>query len=369
MKLRNKILTGLAAVFGMAIVALAITISYESPCPSTPTPVASGDTMRAVMQRCYGSPARVLTVERIAKPVPKQGQILIKVRAASVNPFEWHMTTGKPYLVHLFRGLGAPDHPRLGNDVSGVVEAVGPGVTQFKPGDELFGDIGGGLAEYALVRADGDIAKKPAELTFEEAAGIPIAGVTALQGLRDHGHLAAGQKVLINGASGGVGTYAIQIAKSMGAEVTAVCSTRNLDLVRSIGADHVIDYTKQDFTEGNERYDLILDSIGNHGILALRGVLKPGGTLVGIGGSKKEPWIGPIIGLLKRKFIDSFVDEKLVGFIASMNKADLEFLAGLAHDGKMRTVIDRRYPLEESGAALEYIGSQRARGKVIVTLD
>jgi NADPH:quinone reductase-like Zn-dependent oxidoreductase len=369
MKLRNKILTGVAAVFGVAIAALAITVSYESPCPGRAAATASGETMRAVMQRCYGSPAKVLTVERIAKPVPKQGQLLIKVRATGLNPFEWHMTTGKPYLIHLFRGLGAPDHPRLGNDVAGIVEAIGPGVTRFKPGDEVFGDIGGGLAEYALARADGDVVRKPAELTFDEAAGIPIAAVTALQGLRDHGHLAAGQKVLINGASGGVGTYAVQIAKSMGAEVTGVCSTRNLALVRSIGADHVIDYTKEDFTKGSERYDLILDSVGNHGVFAMRGALKPGGTLVGIGGSKKEPWIGPILGMLKRKIIDTFVDEKLVGFIASMNTPDLEYLASLAHEGKMRTVIDRRYPLEDTGAALEYIGSQRARGKVIVTFD
>ena len=369
MKLRNKILTGVAAVFSVAIVALAVTISYESACPSAPTTEVSGDSMRAVMQRCYGSPAHVLTVERIAKPVPKQGQILIKVRAAALNPFEWHMTTGKPYLVHLFRGLGAPDHPRLGNDAAGIVEAVGPGVTRFKPGDEVFGDVGGALAEYALARADGDIVLKPAELTFEEAAGIPIAAVTALQGLRDHGHLAAGQKVLINGASGGVGTYAVQIAKSLGAEVTGVCSTRNVDMVRSIGADHVIDYTTQDFTKGPERYDLILDSVGNHGIFALRGVLKPGGTLVGIGGSKKEPWIGPILGMLKRKIIDAFVDEHLIGFIASMNTPDLEYLANLAHEGKMRTVIDRRYPLEEAGAALEYIGRQHARGKIIVTFE
>jgi NADPH:quinone reductase-like Zn-dependent oxidoreductase len=369
MKLRNKILTGVAAVFGVAIAALAITISYESPCPSAPAAAVSGESMRAIMQRCYGSPNRVLTVERIAKPVPKEGQLLIQVRATSLNPFEWHMTTGKPYLVHLFRGLGAPDHPRLGNDVAGVVEAVGPGVSRFKPGDEVFGDIGGGLAEFALVRADGDVVRKPAELTFEEAAGIPIAAVTALQGLRNHGHLGPGQKVLINGASGGVGTYAVQIAKSLGAEVTAVCSTRNVEMVRSLGADHVIDYTKEDFTEGSEHYDLIFDSIGNHGIFALRGVLKPGGTLVGIGGSKKEPWIGPILGMLKRKIVDSFVDQHLVGFIAEMNRPDLEYLANLAHEGKMRTVIDRRYPLEGTGDALEYIGSQHARGKVIVTLE
>jgi len=368
MKLRCKILNGVAALFAVGIATLAITLAWESPCPTTPPAAVGAETMRAVMQRCYGQPS-VLTVERIAKPTAREGQILVKVRVASVNPFEWHMTTGKPYLLRLFKGVGAPDSPRSGSDFAGVVESVGPGVTRFKPGDEIFGGSGGALAEYVLAREDGDVAIKPAQLSFEQAAAIPIAAVTALQGLRDHGRISAGQKVLINGASGGVGTYAVQLAKYYGAEVTGVCSTRNVELVRSLGADRVIDYSQEDFTEGEELYDLIFDTAGNHDVSDLLAVLKPQGTLVGIGGSKKDPWIGPLWNMAKRRIIASFVDQKVLGFIASVTTPDLEFLAGLARDGKMLSVIDRRYSLEETSAALEYIGTRRARGKVVVTLD
>jgi NADPH:quinone reductase-like Zn-dependent oxidoreductase len=324
--------------------------------------------MRAVMQRCYGQPG-VLTVERVAKPAPNEEQILVEVRAASVNPYEWHMTTGKPYILRLFKGVGAPDSPRVGSDFAGVIAAVGPGVSRFKTGDEVFGGAHGALAEYLVMREDGDVALKPTELSFEQAAAIPIAAVTALQGLRDHGRIAAGQKVLINGASGGVGTYAVQIAKAFGAHVTGVCSTRNVELVRSLGADRVIDYTQENFTEGAERYDLIFDTAGNHDVLDLLDAMTPQGTLVGIGGSKKDPWIGPLLSMARRNIIDSFVDQKLVGFIASVHTADLETLAFLMRDGKITSAIDRRYSLEETGAALEYIGTRRARGKVIVTLD
>jgi NADPH:quinone reductase-like Zn-dependent oxidoreductase len=369
MKLRNKIFAGAAALFLLAVSALAIALSYDAACPTAaPLAAAASQSMRAVRQRCYGPP-NVLTVERVAKLVPEADEVLVKVRAASVNPFEWHMTTGKPYLVRLFRGIGAPERPRLGSDFAGIIEAVGSRVTRFKPGDEVFGGAGGALAEYLVAKADSDIALKPAGLTFEEAAAIPMAGTTALQALRDHGHIAARQKVLINGASGGVGTYAVQIAKSFGAEVTAVCSTRNVELVRSLGADHVIDYTRENFTEGAERYDLIFDTVGNHGLRALRGALTPKGTLVSVGGSKKEPWIGPLVGMAKRKIVDAFVDQNLVGFIADENVADLELLGNLARDGKMRTVIDKRYALEDIGPALEYIAARHARGKVIVTLD
>jgi NADPH:quinone reductase-like Zn-dependent oxidoreductase len=369
MKLRNKIFAGIGAVFVLGIAGLGIALGHDSACTKAP-PLAEGTiSMRAIMQRCYGVPGHVLTLERVAKPVPKQGELLIKVRAAGVNPFEWHMTTGKPYLVRLFKGFGAPDYPRLGSDFAGTVESAGAGVTRFKPGDDVYGGAGGALAEYVIAREDSDIVLKPGELDFEQAAGIPIAAVTALQGLRDHGGIAAGQKVLINGASGGVGTYAVQIAKAFGANVTAVTSTRNVVLVRSLGADHVIDYTREDFTEGAARYDLIFDTVGNHGLGALRDVLTPKGTLVGIGGGKKEPWVGPLVAMAKRKIFDAFVDQKLVGFIASENIPDLEFLGGLARDGKMRTVIDKRYPLAETGAALDYIGTHRARGKVIVTFD
>jgi NADPH:quinone reductase-like Zn-dependent oxidoreductase len=257
----------------------------------------------------------------------------------------------------------------MGSDFAGVVESVGAGVTRFKPGDEVFGGTGGALAEYVLASEDGAVVHKPAELSFEQAAAIPIAAVTALQGLRDHGRIAAGQKVLINGASGGVGTYAVQIAKSFGAHVTGVCSTRNVELVRSLRGDQVIDYTQENFTEGTERYDLIFDTVGNHKALDLLDVMTPQGTLVVIGGSKTDPWLNPIWGFAKQEIIDSFVDQTLVGFIADVGTADLEFLAALMRDGKMTSAIDRRFSLEDTGAALEYIGTRRARGKVVVTVD
>jgi len=308
-------------------------------------------------------------METIAKPEPKERQVLIKVRASSVNPAEWYGVSGQPRVVRLSSGIGAPKRSRVGYDMAGVVEAVGPGVTRFKPGDEVFGGVGGAYAEYALGREQGAIAHKPANISFEEAAGIPIAAITALQGLRDQGHIAAGKKVLINGASGGVGTYAVQIAKSYGAEVTGVCSTRNVEMVRSLGADHVVDYTKENFTEGQERYDLILDNVGSQDFSDMADVMTPGGIIVVVGGSKKEPFLGPISRIISSKVAGLFVEQEMKFFIADVNAADLELLAGLMRDGKMKTVIDRRFPLEATGAALEYLGEGHARGKVILTVN
>jgi len=366
-KLRYKILTGVGALFLLGFSALAITVSYDSPCPPAPPLVAGAAPMRAIMQRCYGVPDG-LRLETIAKPVPAEGQVLIKVRATSVNPAEWYGVSGQPRMIRLSNGIGAPKRNRVGYDVAGVVEAVGPNVTLFKPGDEVFGGAGGAFAEYALGR-ERALTMKPENMTFEEAAGIPIAAITALQGLRDQGHIAAGQKVLINGASGGVGTYAVQIAKSFGAEVTAVCSTRNVEMVRSLGADHVIDYTKENFTEGSARYDLILDNVGSQDFSDMSEVMKPEGTIVIVGGSKKGPFLGPIRRVISGKVAGHFIDQNVTFFIASVNKADLELLAGLVRDGKMKTVIDRRYPLEEASAALEYLGEGHARGKIIVTVN
>lgn len=369
MKLRNKILIGIGSTLALAFATLGVVLSHESACPAPAMNTAAGATsMRAVMQRCYGEPT-VLRVEQVEKPSPADGQLLIKVHAAGVNPYEWHMTTGKPYLLRLFRGIGAPDRPRTGSDFAGVVEAVGAGVTRFKVGDAVFGGVGGALADYLVTDETADIVLMPAQLSFEQAAAMPIAAVTALQALRDHGQIKAGQKVLINGASGGVGTYAIQIAKAYGAEVTGVCSTRNVELARSLGADHVIDYTRQDFTTGSQRYDVIFDTAGNHDIMDLRGALTPNGILVGIGGSKTEVWLGPVWRMVQRKVINNFVDQKLVSFIASVTSAELAELARLASEGKLRSVIDRRYSLEQTGEALEYIGTRRARGKVIVTVN
>ena len=369
MKLRSKIFLSLGAVFVVGIATLMITLSHESPCPQAPLLAAGTDSMRAITHRCYGSPGKALALERIAKPRPAAGEILIRIRAASVNPYEWHMVTGKPYVMRLGTGIGTPDYPRVGYDMAGIVEAVGEGVTRFKPGDEVFGGASGALAEYALAREDGDVVAKPPEVAFEDAAALLIAGGTALEALRDHGHIAAGQKVLINGASGGVGTYAVQLAKAFGAEVTAVCSTRNVEMVRSLGADHVIDYTRENFTEGTARYDLIVDNVGNHGFFDLRGVMKPEGSLVAVSGPKDNPFLGPIARIIRMKLLAPFIEQKLVFFVADVDAPDLELFAKLMREGKLKSVIDRRYPLEQAGAALDYIGSRHARGKVLITLD
>jgi NADPH:quinone reductase-like Zn-dependent oxidoreductase len=367
-RLRNKILIGIGALFLLGFTALRIAVGYDSPCPPTATPVTGADTMQAVMQRCYGVP-RAARLETIARPVPNADQVLIKVHASSVNPVEWYGVSGQPLLLRLFNGVGTPDQTRVGYDMAGTVEAVGANVTRFKPGDEVFGGAGGAFAEYVVAREKGAIVAKPASMSFDEAAAIPIAAITALQGLRDQGRIAAGQKVLINGASGGVGTYAVQIAKSFGAEVTGVCSTRNVEMVRSLGADHVVDYKQQDFTDGKERYDLILDNIGNHGFADLANVMKPGGLIVVVGGEKKNPFLGPIQRIAWSKVAEHFVAPKLKFFIASVNQEDLELLATLVRDGKMKSVIDRRYPLEQAGAALEYLGGGHVRGKVVVTVN
>jgi NADPH:quinone reductase-like Zn-dependent oxidoreductase len=311
----------------------------------------------------------VLALEKVAKPKPTDHQVLIKVHAASVNPYEWHMVTGKPYFMRLGTGLGAPDHTRVGYDMAGTIEAVGAKVTRFKVGEEVFGGASGALAEYAVAGDDGDVVPKPPNVSYEDAAAILIAGGTALQAVRDYGHAAPGQKVLINGASGGVGTYAVQLAKHFGAEVTAVCSTRNVELVRSLGADRVIDYTKEDFTEGKERYDLIVDNVGNRSFHDLLRVVKPEGSVVTVSGPKDNAFLGPLTRVVKQNMLSHFVDQRLVFFVANVGTPELELLVGLIRDGKMKSVIDRRYPLAEAGAALDYIGSQRARGKVIVTVN
>src|SRR5712691_2830069 len=262
--------------------------------------------MKAIVYRTYGSP-NVLHLEETATPTPTDDQVLIRVRAASVNPYDWHFMRGKPYIMRMMiGGLRKPKDTRLGVDFAGTVEAVGKNVTRFKPGDEVFGGRTGAFAEYVCVRESRAVALKPANVTFEQAASVPIAGITALQGVRDKGKVQPGQKVLIYGASGGVGTFAVQIAKSMGADVTGVCSTKNLDMVRSLGADHVIDYTKEDFTKGDQRYDVILDNVANHSLSECRRVLNPDGkyVLIGGGGVNEGRWLGPgLTHALKAMFL------------------------------------------------------------------
>jgi NADPH:quinone reductase-like Zn-dependent oxidoreductase len=295
---------------------------------------------------------------------------LIKVRAASTNPLDWHTLEGTPYIIRLMGvGLRKPKSPRLGADLAGQVEAVGKNVTQFKPGDEVLGTGGGTFAEYARAR-EIRLVLKPANLTFEQAAAVPVAALTALQGLRDKGKIQAGQKVLINGASGGVGTFAVQIAKSFGADVTGVCSTRNLDLVRSLGADHVIDYTKEDFTKGAQRYDLILDNVGNQPLSGFKRALTPKGicVLVGGGGLNDGRWIGAVSRPVKAFLYSPFVSQTFVFFVADIRQEDLTIMRDLMQSGKVTPVIDKTFPLNQVPDAIRYLEQGHARGKVIITV-
>ncbi len=326
--------------------------------------------MKAVVYTEYGSPD-VLQLREIKKPTPNDDQILIKVRAASINPLDWHFIEGKPYFMRMIGiGLRKPKDPRLGVDLSGVVEAVGKNVTQFKPGDEVFGGKTGAFAEYVCARADRAIVLKPSNISFEEAASVPIAGVTALQALRDKGKIQRGQKVLINGASGGVGTFAVQIAKSFGAEVTGVCSTKNLELVRSLGADHVIDYTKEDLTKGEQRYDLIVDNVGTQPLSGFRHALGPKGicVLVGGGGVNDGGFLGPMGRPIKALLVSPFVSQKMGMLMAELKKSDLMILAELMESGKVKPVIDRTYPLSKMADAIRYLEQGHARGKVVITV-
>ena len=367
MKLRNRILSTLAIVVALAFVSLAVALSYSSACKAPQGVVGTGESMKGVVARCYGPP-QVLQLEQVPKPTPADEQILVKVRAAALNPADWHAMRGSPYIMRLSTGIGSPNDPRVGIDFAGTVEAVGKGVTRFKPGDEVFGGVNGAVAEYVLVRESRGVALKPANVTFEQAGSVGVAAVTALQGLRDEGGIKAGQKVLINGASGGVGTFAVQIAKHFGAEVTAVCSTRNVELVRSLGADHVIDYTQQDFAQSPERYDIILDNVANRSLSDLRQVLKPTGTIVIVGGAKGD-WIGPLLPPLKAALLQPFVDQKMGFFIAHFEQEDMQFLGELMQAGEVTPVIDRRYALSEVAKAMEYLEAGRARGKVVLSLE
>jgi NADPH:quinone reductase-like Zn-dependent oxidoreductase len=327
--------------------------------------------MKAIVYCDYGVPN--LKFQEIEKPTPEDDQLLVKVRAASVNPLDWHFVEGTPYFMRLIGvGLRKPKDTRLGVDFAGIVEAVGKNVTKFKPGDEVFGGRTGAFAEYVCVREPRAVALKPANITFEQAASVPIAAITALQGVRDKGKIQPGQKVLINGASGGVGTFAVQIAKSMGADVTGVCSTRNLDMVRSLGADHVIDYTKEDFTKGDQRYDVILDNVANRSLSECRRVLSPDGryVLIGGGGANEGRWLGPgLTQALKSMVLSKFVSQKMGMMMGELNQKDLTALADLMQSGKVTPVIDRTYKLSELPQAIQYLEQGHARGKVVINVD
>ncbi len=368
MKLRYKVLGGLAIILLGAIGSLGLVLSHDSPCPAASPLAADTPSMKAIVYRCYGSP-EVLKLEEIAKPAPADDRVLVKVHAASVNPLDWHYMQGKPYIMRPMAGVGKPDSILMGADFAGTVAAVGRNVKRFKPGDEVFGDRDGAFAEYVSVRENGAMALKPSNMSMEQAAAVPIAGITALQALRDKGKVQPGQKVLINGASGGVGTFAVQIAKTYGAEVTGVCSTRNLEMIKSIGADHVIDYTKEDFTQGSARYDLIIDNVGNHTLSELRHVLTPNGALVMVGGPSDNSWLGPLTRSVNAYFVAPFVSQKLIFMLAQANQDDLNVLRDLMQAGKLTPVIDRRYKLAETAQAISYLERGHARGKVIIAVD
>ncbi len=328
-----------------------------------------GNSMKAIVYCDYG--LSNLKLEDVEKPTPTDDQVLVKVRAASVNPYDWHFIEGTPYIMRIGVGLRKPKDTRLGVDYAGTVEAVGKKVTQFKPGDDVFGGRGGAFAEYVCPRADRAVALKPSNLTFEQAASVNIAGITALQALRDKGKVQPGQKVLINGASGGVGTFAVQIAKSFGADVTGVCSTRNVDLVRSLGADHVVDYTKEDFTKSEQRYYVILDNVTNRSLLECRRVLTPKGkyVMIGGGGPNDQGLIGPLANPIKAMLLSPFVSQEMGMMMADTSQKDLTILADMIQSGKVKPVIDRTYKLSEVPAAIAYLEQGHARGKVVITLE
>ena len=321
--------------------------------------------MKAIVYTHYGSPD-VLQFKETEKPVPNAGEILVKIYAASANPLDWHLMRGAPFLARLAGGLRKPKDPRFGADLAGRVEAVGSTVTQFQLGDEVFGAWTGSFAEYATV-PENRVALKPANRSFEEAAAIPVAAITALQGLRDTGHIHTGQKVLINGASGGVGSFAVQFAKAFGAEVTGVCSTRNLDMVRSIGADHVIDYTREDFTNNGQQYDLIFDAVGNRSISDYKRALSPTG-ICAIAGFTNLRLLFEHMILGPRR---SKAGGKQVGLMATAkaNQKDLVFIKDLLESGKVVPVIDKSYPLSETAEAIRYLETGHAKGKVVITLE
>jgi NADPH:quinone reductase-like Zn-dependent oxidoreductase len=363
----KRVLKWTAGAILLALLALAFIAYWTSTNDCDRYTAAPNNPMKAIVYCEYGPP-EVLQLKEIEKPTPADNEVLVKVRAAGTNPLDG-MHTGRARIV---TGLRKPKLTRAGTDFAGTVEAVGKNVTAFKPGDDVFGAKTGAFAEYICVRDDRAIVLKPANVTFEEAGSVPVAAITALQGLRDKGKLQAGQKVLVNGASGGVGTFAVQIAKAYGAEVTGVCSGRNVDLVRSIGADHVIDYTKEDFTKTNQRYDLIYDLVCNHPFSERRQILNPNGICVmaGVGGSGWHDGIlGRMAGELYAYGRSRFTSQKFVSYLAVLNKKEMTELAELMQSGKVKPVIDRAYKLNDLAAAERYLQEGHARGKVVITID
>jgi len=365
--------TSVAILLALFVGIFALFIAYWRSTNDCGRTAAPKNPMKAIVYCDYG--LANLKLEEVEKPVPNDDQILVRVRAASVNPYDWHFIEGTPKIMRAMGvGLRKPKDTRVGVDFAGTVEAVGknPAVAgQFKPGDEVFGGKGGAFADYVCPRAGRAVALKPANITFEQAASVNIAGITALQALRDKGKVQSGQKVLINGASGGVGTFAVQIAKTLGADVTGVCSTRNVDLVRSLGADQVIDYTKEDFAKGEQRYDVILDNVPNHSLSECRRILNPNGkyVMIGGGGPNDSRWIGPFGRVINTMILSPFVSQKMGMMMADPSQKDLAVLAVMMQSGKVKPVIDRTYKLSEVPEAIRYLEQGHARGKVVITVD
>src|SRR5947208_542911 len=366
----KRILKWTAAVVFLGLFAWFFIAYWTSSNDCDRKTAAPNNPMKAIVYCDYGLPN--LKLQEIEKSPPADDQLLVRVRAASVNPYDWHFVEGTPKIMRLMGvGLRKPKDTRLGVDFAGTVEAVGKNVTQFKPGDDVFGGRGGAFAEYICPRAYRAVAIKPANITFEKAASVNMAGITALQALRDKGNVQPWQKLVINGASGGVGTFAVQIAKSFGAEVTGVCSTRNVDLVRSLGADHVIDYTKEDFAKDERRYDVILDNVPNHSLSECRRILNPNGkyVMIGGGGPNDSRWIGPFGRVINTMLLSPFVSQKMGMMMADTSQKDLTILGDLIQSGKVKPVIDRTYKLSEVPAAIAYLEEGHARGKVIITME
>ena len=358
----SLVLIGLLAWFAYAYATSTNDFDQQTAAPKDP--------IKAIVYSDYG--VANLKLADIEKPVPTDEQVLVRVHAASVNPYDWHFVEGTPYVMRAMGlGLRKPKNIRLGTDFAGTVEAVGKNVTQYKPGDEVFGGATGAFGQYVTRRSTGSIAPKPAAVSFDQAAALNIAGITALQAVRDHGKVQPGQKVLINGASGGVGTFAVQIAKSYGADVTGVCSARNAELVQSLGADHVIDYSKEDFTKGEQRYDVVIDNVANHSLSECRKVLTPNGiyVMIGGGGATDQGFLGAVGNVLRASVYSRFVKQKMGFMMAQPTPLDLSLLAGMVESGKLKVVIDRTYKLPETTEAIRYVEEGHARGKVIITVE
>jgi NADPH:quinone reductase-like Zn-dependent oxidoreductase len=365
----KRILKWSASVILLALVVWFFIAYWRSTNDCGRNAATPSNPMKAIVNCEYG--VGNLELRQLEKPSPNDNEVLVRVRAASINPVDGHMIRGS-WMMRPMSGLRKPKNTRFGTDFAGTVEAVGKDVTNFKSGDEVFGAKNGAIADYICVKADRAIVMKPNNITFEQAGSVAVAGLTALQGLRDKGRIQAGQKVLINGASGGVGTFAVQIAKAFGAEVTGVCSTHNVDLVKSIGADHVIDYTREDFTKTDQRYDMIYDLVGNHSFSERREILTPNGicVLAGVGGAGLHPGMwGRVLGNFATVFKSKFTSQKFVFYIAKLTNDDLNVLRDLMQSGKVAPVIDRTYKISETQDAVRYLEEGHARGKVVITVE